>query len=146
MPVKLIFRPIVPILLLLSGFSISAAEKQAPTLDSMLDDRIALNEKYGEEFAEDAEESELAEDLVPLEKKIGDAWVNYLKYIRESQDTKLKVHALRIEYLDEMRGCYYSLEYAESLIEKVNLRADIASWKKLLTRLDTLAVEARDSE
>lgn len=137
---------IFPILFLLSAFTTLAEEKEAPTLDSMLDDRIALNEKYRDEFAKDAESSPLAEDLVPMEKKFGDAWVHYLKYIRASDDVKLKVHALRVELLDEIVGCYHSLEYAESLIEKVNLRADIAAWKKLLTRLDALAVEARDEE
>ncbi|MEP2774475.1 MAG: hypothetical protein ABJQ29_15385 [Luteolibacter sp.] len=134
------------VLILLFPVSSFAQEREAGTLDSMLDERIILNEKYRDDFAKDAEQSPLAEDLVPLEKKIGDAWVNYLRYIRNSTDPKLKVHALRLEFLDELRGCYYELEYADSLIEKVNIRGEIATWKKLLTRLDTLAVEARDGE
>ncbi|MGJ8645090.1 MAG: hypothetical protein ACSHX9_16940 [Luteolibacter sp.] len=137
---------IIPVLFLLSSFTALAEEKDAPSLDSMLDDRVTLNEKYRDDFAEEAESSPLAEDLVPMEKKFGDAWVNYLKYIRASDDTKLKVHALRVEFLDEIVGCYHSLEYADSLIEKVNLRADIAAWKKLLARLDNLAVEVREGE
>lgn len=131
---------------LLSAFTALADEKKAPTLDSMLDDRISLNEKYREELVEDAQSLSVAEDLAPIERRFGDAWVNYLKYIRASDDKKLKVHALRIEILDEIVGSYHSLEYAESLIEKVNLRADIAAWKKLLAQLDDLAIEARDGE
>lgn len=123
-----------------------AEEKAPPTLDTMLDERITLNAQYGEEYAELAEESEFAEDLVPLEKQLGDSWVTYLKYIRASQDPKLKAQTLRLEYLDELRGCYYSLESAESFIEKVNLRAEIASWKKLLTQLDSLAVTTLDEK
>ena len=123
----------------------TAEEKKAPTLNSMLEERITLNAKYGKKYSKMAEDSPFAEDLVPLEKRVGVAWVNYLKYIRASDDPELKVHALRIEFLDEIRGCYYDLEYAESLIEKVNLRSDLSKWKKLLTQLDAIAVETKDA-
>ena len=60
-----------------------------------------------------------------------------VKKIKESDDEQLKVMALRIEILDEIRGCYYDLEWVESMIEKVKLRNQLGQWKKLLKEVNS---------
>lgn len=62
------FLHVLCISFLIPAFTVHAEEKEAHTLDSIFNDRIALNEKYRDEFAKEAESSPLAEDLVPMEK------------------------------------------------------------------------------
>ncbi|BCX47379.1 hypothetical protein HAHE_12870 [Haloferula helveola] len=110
-----------------------------PGLDELLDERIEANEKYRDRFAKEAEESPYAKDLQPLEKKIGQEWVDFLKHVKASEDEKLKLHTLRLEFMDELRGCYYDLEYAEGVLERATIRSEILKWKKKVERVEELA-------
>ena len=119
----------------------SYATEKLKTLDNYLDDRIAANIKYREDFVEEAKESPVAKDLIPVEKKLGDEWVEFIKYVHESKDEKLKIHSLRIEFLDEIRGCYYDLEIAEGFLEKLKIKGEIAKWNKALSDVTKLGEE-----
>ena len=120
--------------------NLSAADE---TLDQMLSQRIKLNEKYRDQFTKEAAESPLAKDLQPLEKKIGQNWVDYLSYVKSQKDDKLKAYVIRLELLDELRGCYYDLEYSESAVEKASLKLEIAKWKKELEILKGIAEKSK---
>jgi len=124
--------------ILASSFSLA---KEPSILDQMLTDRIKLNEKYRDEYAKVAEDSPLAKDLVPLEKKVGQAWVDYLTYIQSLKNPKLTKATVKLEILSEIQGCYYDLEYAEGFIEKASIRSDLAKWKKKLAKLEKVAVK-----
>ena len=110
------------------------------TMDSLLDTRIKLNVKYTKMFMEEAQESTVKE-LKGIEEKVGDQWVAYLKYVRASKDKTLKVHVLKLEYLDELRGCYYDLEYSEDAVEAASLKIEILKWKSKLKNLDIIIKE-----
>lgn len=100
------------------------------TLDSLLDLRIKANEEYRDEFVEDAKETAYSRILAPLEHKLGQEWVDYLKFVKASKDKKLKIHALRLELLTEIREGYFTLEYAESNEERKEAQADLRVWKE----------------
>lgn len=108
------------------------------TLNDLLDRRIKLNEGYRDQYAEEAGESEFAKKLQPLEKEVGQAWVDYLKYVKSLKDDKLKEQVLRIEILHELTGCYYDLEYAEGMLEKAKLGGKIKRWERELKLLDKI--------
>jgi hypothetical protein len=120
--------------------NLSAADE---TLDQMLSQRIKLNEKYRDQFTKEAAESRLAKDLQPLEKQIGQHWVDYLTYVKAQKDDKLKAYVIRLELLDELRGCYYDLEYTESVVEKAALKLEIAKWKKELEILKGIVEKSK---
>ena len=122
------------LLLSLTYTGLLAEEK---SLNDHLEDRVVLNAQYAKRFVEEAEESAYAKRLQPIEKELGCEWVEFLKKIKESDDEQLKVMALRIEILDEIRGCYYDLEWVESMIEKVKLRNQLGQWKKLLKEVNS---------
>jgi len=109
------------------------------TLNDLLDRRIEINKKYRDQYTEEAGEAEFAEKLQPLEKEIGQGWVDYLTYVKSLKDEKLKEQVLRLELLQELSGCYYDLEYAEGLLEKAKLRGKIKGWERELALLDTIA-------
>ncbi|MFC4994149.1 hypothetical protein [Rubritalea tangerina] len=104
-------------------------------LNTMLEARVEANKKYRDQFMEDAKESDYAKKLVPLEKALGEEWVHFLNLVKKSDDKSLKVATLKLEVMDEMCGCYYDLEWSESLMEKVKLRNQLAEWKKKLEQL-----------
>lgn len=108
------------------------------TLDQLLERRIALNEDYRDRFTKEAAESPVAKDLQPLEKKLGQQWVDYLTYVKQQKDDKLKAYVIRLELLDEIRGCYYDLEFAENMLEKASLNLEISKWKKELEALNKI--------
>lgn len=123
------------VVLVLAPFSV--AEK-LPTLDDLLDRRIKLNEDYRDEFVKDAEESSYSKELKPLERDLGQGWVDHLKYVKKSKDLKLKEQVIRLEILTEMTGIYYELEYAENLLEKASLGGQLQKWKRELALLDEI--------
>ena len=135
--VKLLLATLVVSLL---TFQPATAEEES-LLDKMLTERIKMNEKYRDEYAKDAEDSPFAKDLVPLEKKIGQGWVDYLTYVRSLKNQKLKKQILKLELLGELSYCYYDLEAAEGLIEKASLRSKIAKWKKEIAKLESIDTE-----
>ena len=53
---------------------------EEPTLDSMLQERIELNVKYGKDLAVDARKEGM-DKVASLEEKLGNQWVNYLKFV-----------------------------------------------------------------
>ena len=54
---------------------------EEPTLDSMLQERIELNLKYGKDHAVDARKEGM-DKVASLEEKLGNQWVNYLKFVK----------------------------------------------------------------
>ncbi len=110
-------------------------------MDELIDERIKVNEEYRDEFADLAKESEFAEQLVPLEKKNGQEWVDYLKYVRTLNDKKLKIHVLRLEYMEEVITAYGNLEYAEGVIDKTAAQVQLNIWKKKLEDFEKLVTE-----
>ncbi len=128
----------VLLFILMQLFIVASLPAADETLDQLLSRRIQLNEKYRDEFTKDAAESPLAKDLQPLEKKIGQQWVDYLTYVKAQKDDKLKAYVIRLELLDELRGCYYDLEFAEGVHEKVRLKLSIGKWKKELKKLNEI--------
>lgn len=131
---KLLLTPVVGLLLI---FQAATAEEESP-LDKMLTARIKVNEQYRDQYTKEAENSAFAKDLVPLEKKIGQGWVDYLAYVRSLKNPKLKKQVLQLELMGELSGCYYDLEVAESIIEKASLRSKIVRWKKELAKLEKI--------
>lgn len=134
---------LIPILGFLLSMQPARADEEADALDRMLKDRIKLNAKYGDEYAKGAKDSPFAKDLVPLEKKIGQGWVDYLKYLRTLKNHTITKQVLKLEYMTELSGSYYDLEIAEGLVEKAAIRGDILKWKKELARLQKFMPEEK---
>lgn len=111
------------------------------TIMRHLDERITLNEEYRDRFVEEARESPLAKEVVPLEKEVGQGWVDYLNYVKSTKNLELIAHVVKIELVDEMLGCLYDLEVAEGFAERARLRAELASWKSKKTEFEA-AVKA----
>ena len=133
-------------LLPLLGFLLlvpSADAEEQSQLDKMLTERIKMHEKYRDDYAKDAEESELAKELVPLEKKVGQGYVDYMIYLRDQKDIKLKKRVLHLELLGELTYAYYDLENAETFIQKATARSAIAKWKKKLAALEKIDTEGK---
>lgn len=101
-------------------------------LDKELDERIEVNKGYKIEFSESAKESQFAHELVPLEAKNGQDWVDFLTYVRKSEDMTLKLFVLKIELQTELAGYLYDLEYAEDLQEKTEIFQQIEKYKAKL--------------
>lgn len=120
-------------------FPFALFSEELPVLDKELDERIELNKKYKTDFTEDAKESDLAHELVPLQSRNGQDWVDFLTYVRKSEDIQLKVYVLRIELQTELIGYYYDLEYAESFAEKSEIFKEIEKYKAKLAAVKAFA-------
>lgn len=126
---------------LLFSLTFTGLFAEEKSLNDHLEDRVVLNAKYAKRFVEEAEESPYAKRLQPIEKELGSEWVGLLKKVKSSDDDQLKMMVLRIEILDEIRACYYDLEWAESMAEKVKLRNQLAQWKKLLVVIKAISTK-----
>ena len=111
---------------------------QNEALDALFDERIKDNEEYRDQYAKEAEDTTVAEELVPHEKESGQMWVDYLKHVKEKGDLKTKEYVLSLEYRGELSGAYWDLEYAEGVLEKTQARAKITKYKRKLEELDQL--------
>lgn len=128
-------------------FCVSAFADEPKTLDDMIDERIKKNIEYRDEFSEDAKSSPIADQLVPVEKQVGQKWVDLLKYARASQDIAFKAHVLRLDYCEEIRSSCYELEYAEGLLEKTKYNLEMSYWRTRLKLVDEFEkAELADSE
>ena len=56
----------------------------AEILNEYLDERIKENKKMTKDFVKNAAESEYNDELIPIEKKVGELWVEYLKDLKLS--------------------------------------------------------------
>lgn len=101
-------------------------------LNQELDQRIEVNKAYKTEYAESAKDSQFAHELVPLEEKNGQDWVDFITYVRKSDDAQLKIYVLKIELQTELAGYLYDLEYAEGLEEKTEIFQKIETYKAKL--------------
>lgn len=123
----------------------SSAVYGEDVLNKLLDERIEANEQYRDDFTEEAKESKFADKLVPLEKKNGQEWVDYIKYVRASDDKKLKAYVLKTEIMGELISAYYDLEFAEGLLDKTTANTMVKKWKTKLEELEK-AIEADAKE
>ena len=124
----------------MSGFL--RADDQPKTLNDLLDRRIKVNEEYRDRFTKEAEDTQFAKELPPLEKKLGQEWVDYLTYVKSLQDDKRKEGMLRLEIVGEITGAYYDIEYAEGLLEMSKARGALQRWKRELGYLDQITGKA----
>ena len=128
------------LILLFSLQNISMANEK---LDAMLGERIKVNAQHRDEFAKAAEESPLAAALVPLEKKTGQAWVDYLTYVKSLDDDQLKIHVLRLEFYAELGDCLYDLEVAQGQQEVDDIKQELKGWKEKMDELDKVVAELK---
>ncbi|NRA40527.1 MAG: hypothetical protein HRU15_20450 [Planctomycetes bacterium] len=126
--------------LLLSFFLLTACvtlqSAETPSLDGLIDERITLNVEYRDKYVREAGEMQLAASIQPVEKRTGDEWIEFLKYVKKSEDKKLKTYVLRLEILAELSGSYYNIEYAETEDDRQKGVADVKKWKSKLKLLD----------
>lgn len=108
-------------------------------LDEYLDERIELNEFYRDKNVKQADELRFANDIKPIEREIGQEWVDFLRHVRASKDRKLKIHTLRLEFLEEMRGCGYNLEDSGSVSEANGIRGELKAWRTKLEAVNKVA-------
>ncbi len=123
------------------GVTVQAADEA--TLDQYLDERIELNEFYRDKNVKQADTLRFVKDIKPIEREIGQEWVDFLRHVRASTDRKLKIHTLRLEFLEEMRGCGYNLEDAENVSDANRIRAELKAWRTKLEVVNKVAAVAQ---
>ena len=100
--------------LLLVSLAIAFAVTDSSTLNKLLDERTELNQQYKKENVESACEMTYAKQLTEYETGVADAWLDLIKFAKESDSLELKKIVLRMEYYDELRNYTYELEFAET--------------------------------
>ena len=126
------------LVLLCSLVGFASGEDAPETLNDLFDRRIKVNEKYRDEFTREAADLEFAKQLVPLEKELGQEWVDYLKYVKSLKDDVIRKQVLRMEILEELTGSYSEAQWPEDDISKMQALADIRRWKTELEFLDRI--------
>lgn len=104
-------------------------------LDKELDERIELNKQYKIDYTEMAKESAMAGELVPLEEKNGQDWVDFITYVRKSDDPVLKLYVLKIELQGELTNYLYDLEYAETMQDRAEAVKQAQVYREKLAAL-----------
>ena len=135
-PMKTLFT--ITLISIFGIFSLAADEGQ---LNKELEERIKANQALTEVLIEYAKVSEFKAELVPLEKKSGVFWTDYIKHVIESKDLKLKVYVLRTEYNQEIVDALYELEYEEDAEAKPMWKAKASEFRAKLEKLEKTALK-----
>ena len=108
----------------------------AEILNEYLDERIKENKKMTKDFVKNAAESEYNDELIPIEKKVGELWVEYLKDLKKSDNKLQKAKFLRLEYMNAIVIFYYDFEYEDSNPKKELLQGHIQQCHKRIEVLE----------
>ena len=90
---------------------ISAVASNAnPTLDKLFDKRIEANKKLTEFNIQDLDGLKYQKEIFAAEKASGKLWDEFLKYVKNSKDDKLKLLVLKMEFNYELIDSLYLAE------------------------------------
>ena len=92
-----------------------------PQLNELIEKRIQANKKLTEEILNelDGEELKYSKQIHAHEKKLGAAWDEFLKHVKNSKDPKLKVLVMNIELNQALIDAFYEAE-GLNLLEGTN--------------------------
>lgn len=128
-------RPVICLMfLVLAG----DANPQPLELDKLLDEQIAISEKFAADESEYGDDSPYSKMLEKYEVAHEKAWIDLLNHVRRSDDRRMKILMLRVDYTAAASGEVIDLEFAETLAEKAKPLASIARHDKRLAELDAL--------
>ena len=108
--------------LLLTVINVNAGVKDPEKyFNQKFDEIIKQTIEDNKGIIEDSKETNFNKLITPAETAYGNAFLDYIKTLKESDNIKLKIHYINLEFLSEMNDILYQLEDAETQKEAKKL-------------------------